>query len=56
MITILSGIPGSGKNVIATRIALKHYKKTNSPIRRLIRKIMHKDKEIYILIELLFMI
>lgn len=43
MITILSGIPGSGKNVIATRIALKHYKKTNSPIRRLIRKIMHKD-------------
>ena len=36
MITIISGIPGSGKNVVATKIALKHYKKTNSIFRRLI--------------------
>ncbi len=44
MITIISGIPGSGKNVVAIKIALKHYKKkTNSIFRRLIRKIFHKE-------------
>lgn len=43
MITCISGIPGSGKNVKATQIALKHYKKINNPIRRIIRKIKHED-------------
>lgn len=39
MITCVNGIPGSGKNVLVTKICLHHYKKTNNPIRRLIRKI-----------------
>lgn len=43
MITLISGIPGSGKNVLATKIALNHYKKTNSIFRRLIRRLFHKE-------------
>lgn len=43
MIKYIGGIPGSGKNVISTKIALKHYKKTNSLLRRLIRKLFHKE-------------
>lgn len=39
MITCVNGIPGSGKNVLVTKICLHHYKKTNNFIRRLIRKI-----------------
>lgn len=39
MITCVNGIPGSGKNVLVTKICLHHYKKTNNSIRRLIRKI-----------------
>ena len=39
MITCVNGIPGSGKNVLVTKICLHHYKKTNNTIRRLIRKI-----------------
>lgn len=39
MITCVNGIPGSGKNVLVTKICLHHYKKINNPIRRLIRKI-----------------
>lgn len=39
MITCVNGIPGSGKNVLVTKICLHHYIKTNNPIRRLIRKI-----------------
>lgn len=42
MITTISGIPGSGKNVLATHIALKHYKSENNIIRRLIRKLTHQ--------------
>ena len=43
MIKYIGGIPGSGKNVISTRLALKHYNKTNFIFRRLIRKIFHKE-------------
>lgn len=43
MVTIISGIPGSGKNVRATYIAKKHFKKENSLIRRIIRKLFHKE-------------
>lgn len=39
MITCVNGIPGSGKNVLVTKICLHHYKRTNNSIRRLIRKI-----------------
>ena len=38
MITCISGIPGSGKNVRATYLAKKHYKKENMIIKRAIRK------------------
>lgn len=38
MVRTINGIPGSGKNVIATHIAKKHYKKTNSFLRRVIRR------------------
>lgn len=44
MITIISGIPGVGKNVYATYIAKKHFKRENNFIRRLIRSIKHQDK------------
>ena len=39
MITCVNGIPGSGKNVLVTKICFHHFKKTNNSIRRLIRKI-----------------
>ena len=42
MITCISGIPGSGKNVRATYLAKKHYKKNNTIIKKLIRKIKHE--------------
>lgn len=42
MITCISGIPGSGKNVRATYLARKHYKKNNNIIRKLIRRIKHE--------------
>lgn len=42
MITCITGIPGSGKNVRATFLARKHYKKENILIKRVIRKILHK--------------
>ena len=43
MIKSINGIPGSGKNVRATKIALKHYKKENNFIFRIIRKLTHKE-------------
>ncbi len=39
MVITLNGIPGSGKNVRATYLAIKHYKQENSFIRRTIRKL-----------------
>lgn len=43
MVLTINGIPGSGKNVLATRLALKHFRKENNIIRKLIRKIKHED-------------
>lgn len=43
MVTCISGIPGSGKNVYATYLAKKHFKKENSLLRKLFRKLTHKE-------------
>ena len=43
MITCISGIPGSGKNVRATYLAKKHFKKENRLLKRAIRRIMHRE-------------
>lgn len=43
MVRTINGIPGSGKNVLATYEAKKHYKKTNSLLRRAIRRIAHRS-------------
>lgn len=43
MITCISGIPGSGKNVRATYLARKAYKKNNNILRKLIRRIKHES-------------
>lgn len=42
MVRTINGIPGSGKNVIATHIAKKHFKKENSLVRRMIRRLMRR--------------
>lgn len=42
MITSIHCLPGSGKNVYATYLALKKYKKNNSLFRRYIRRIKHQ--------------
>ena len=42
MVITINGIPGSGKNVLATHLALKHYKKENFILRRFIRVLFHK--------------
>ena len=42
MITCISGIPGSGKNVRATYLAKKAFKKNNNIILKFIRKIKHE--------------
>lgn len=46
MVTIISGIPGSGKNVRATYLAKRHYKKSNSLFRKFIRKLKHQSFKI----------
>lgn len=43
MVRTINGIPGSGKNVIATYEAKKHFKRTNSLLRRVIRRITHRS-------------
>lgn len=43
MITCLSGLPGSGKNVRATYLAIKHYKKENNIVKKIFRKLTHKE-------------
>lgn len=43
MISSINGLPGMGKNVLATYIAKKHYKRENKPIKRLIRRLKHED-------------
>lgn len=42
MVICIDGIPGSGKNVRATYLAKKHFKKQNNIIRKIIRKIKHE--------------
>ena len=42
MVITINGIPGSGKNVLATHLALKHYKKENFILRRFIRILFHR--------------
>ena len=39
MVITINGIPGSGKNVLATKLAIKHYKRENN----IIRKILHQE-------------
>lgn len=41
MISSIHGLPGVGKNVYATYIAIKHYERTNNIINRLIRRLGH---------------
>ena len=43
MISIISGLPGSGKNVYATYLAKKHFERENNFIKRFIRKIKHQN-------------
>lgn len=43
MVLTINGIPGSGKNVLATYLAKVHFKKENNIIRKLIRKIKHEE-------------
>lgn len=43
MVRTINGIPGSGKNVVATHEVRKHFKKQNSLLRRAIRRIAHRE-------------
>lgn len=43
MVVAIDGLPGSGKNVRATYLAKKHFKKQNNLIRKIIRKINHEE-------------
>lgn len=43
MIIAISGLPGKGKNVFATYLAIKHFRHENSLINRAIRRIKHQD-------------
>ena len=42
MISCISGLPGSGKNVYATYLAKKHFKRENNILRRFIRRVKHE--------------
>ena len=42
MISVISGLPGRGKNIYATSLAKRHYKRENAVIRRLVRRIRHE--------------
>ena len=41
MIRAINGLPGYGKNVYATYLAKKHFRRTNFIVFRIIRKINH---------------
>ena len=43
MVITINGIPGSGKNVLATYLAKKHFKKENNVIKKLVRKVLHQE-------------
>ena len=42
MISCISGLPGSGKNVYATYLAKKHFKRENNFFKRLTRRLRHE--------------
>lgn len=42
MISCISGLPGKGKNVYATYLAKKHFKRENNPVKRLFRRLKHQ--------------
>lgn len=42
MIISLNGLPGMGKNVLATYIAKKNFRRENNSVKRLIRRLQHK--------------
>ena len=42
MIKTVNGIPGSGKNVLCTYFARKHFRKENNFLRKFIRRILHQ--------------
>ena len=42
----INGLPGKGKTLTGTMIALKHFKKENNSLKRLIRKI--KKESVYV--------
>lgn len=46
MVLTINGIPGSGKNVLATHLALKHYHRENSFLRRVIRRITRREPRV----------
>ena len=39
----VNGLPGVGKTLISTHLALKHFKKENTILKRLFRKIRKKE-------------
>uniref|UniRef100_A0AAU8B9Q0 ZOT protein n=1 Tax=Dulem virus 59 TaxID=3145770 RepID=A0AAU8B9Q0_9VIRU len=43
MISCISGLPGKGKNVYATYIAKKHFKRENSLFKQFIRRLKHEE-------------
>lgn len=43
MISVISGLPGKGKNVYATYLAKKHFRSENGLFRRLVRSIKHEE-------------
>lgn len=43
MIVSINGLPGMGKNVYATYLAKKHFKKENNIIKRFVRRIKHNE-------------
>lgn len=43
MIISINGLPGMGKNVLATYLAKKHFKRENNPIKRFIRRLKHQE-------------
>ena len=43
MISCISGLPGMGKNVYATYLAKKHFRRENNPLKRLTRRLKHQD-------------
>lgn len=42
MISCISGLPGVGKNVLATYLAKKHFKRENTSLKRFIRYLKHE--------------